>query len=251
MCGKSLSTHLGSLVDSGHISLVGGHIRLRSYKDLLAGRDFCLLFTARDPYHHFISKLNHEVNNKISANVDELSPRLIQIARPTAGSSSMTLSLSEIEDIIDLDSIFSIPAMSNYLKAFIELDHGRPNARTYPFFSESLSTCLQYFVWNEKNHGISLSRQDPARVRIDFHSDSPPTNHYSLQWCMPVLNSGANRKYKVSISVDEENMIREFLRESVKYYEEIKSEHQLSIDRAKARGFEDLPIKKCYFATMQ
>lgn len=233
-----LLMHIASLSRGGYLSLVGGHITASSYKSLLQSESAIFLYTARRPYDHFISKLNHDLNCAIAASPKEIKMRIASLSKKDSATNIAHVSLKDVSEIFLIDKIFGNKSMKNYLRSYIEADGVVPGIRSYPFFSDILDESLQFFVWKEYQYGVRLARKDPAQEES--------TRSVGVQWLMPIFNSGLNREYAVLLAPDEKERIVEFLAESSNYYSSIRKQYSESLAAARREGFiyRPLPVVK-------
>jgi hypothetical protein len=244
---ECLCNHLRSLSEKNYIRLIGGHISAKQYEPLISSMETIFLYTARDPYSHFISKLNHDFNNAIDKAGQSMIESVAHLSSFNRAKNTWDVPLSKVADIISIDSIFSQPSMQNYLKAYIEIGDAIPGTRVYPFLTDSIDLSLQYFVWNESRNGVSLQRRDPAALAIiparneamSSKAERPP---------MPILNSGDSRKYSLILSDCDVERIGDFLSCSIEYYHGIRCLHKESIAAAEADGFKYYNSNLCAFA---
>ena len=166
---EELCAHLRYFVNKNYISFIGGHISANQYKPLLAGTDIIYLFTARHPFSHFISKLNHDFQLAICNTSADVKIKLQDESITDKSNGTYSIPIAKVRDFFGIDSIFAIPSLRNYLKAYIEINGETPGARVYPFLTDSLYISLQYFMWNEARNGMSLIRKDPAMINPGFN----------------------------------------------------------------------------------
>lgn len=239
---RGLGDHLRFLSKSGYLSLVGGHVTASSYRELFDSEEIVLLYTIRDPVSHFISKLNHDLNDSIDKLPPDEREHIERIAYHEEGIAKSLLSLSDVEKVFSIDSLFDDSTMHNYIKAFIEIDGIIPGERSYPFFADEMDLSLQYFIWEERRCGANLSRKDPALLL---------SSSLGLQWHMPILNSSANRKYMIALSNADSHEIRRFLEESIAYYNSLRREYSRRLDGARGNGFQHKKLATCEFKLSQ
>ena len=246
---EELCAHLRYFVNKNYISFIGGHISANQYKPLLAGTDIIYLFTARHPFSHFISKLNHDFQLAICNTSADVKIKLQDESITDKSNGTYSIPIAKVRDFFGIDSIFAIPSMRNYLKAYIEINGETPGDRVYPFLTDSLDISLQYFMWNEARHGISLIRKDPAIINPGFNVEN--SSREAIKHCMPVLNSAETRKYKLVLTKNDKEKISSFLEDSIRYYETIKTRHSNDIIQASDDGFSPVKSKSCAFAPLQ